>query len=155
MVLVGYYSFYDTFEGFAGIKCVIRQFLASQDLIVDMILEWLEFLVEVQTEKKRKSTTKNRNKPKNTEKNNETERYRKFQIWDWVATPPHCVTYLIFKFKFVIKIYLFRRLNRFEFTLVNLQDVKSDKPDSGVTLKAKPKCRPSAAKSCPSVLPLV
>ena len=67
-------------QGFLGIKCVIRQFLASQDLIVDMIFEWLDFLVEVQTEKDRKSTTKNRKKPKNTEK---TECYRKFQIWDW------------------------------------------------------------------------
>ena len=44
-------------QGFLGIKFVIRQFLASKDLIVDMIFEW----------------------PKNTEK---TERYRKFRIWD-------------------------------------------------------------------------
>ena len=51
-------------QGFIGIKCVIRQFLASQDLIVDLIFELLEFLVEVQTEKNRKSTTK-------------TEKYRK------------------------------------------------------------------------------
>ena len=36
------------------IKCVIRQFLASKDLIVNMIFEWLEFLVEVQTEKTEK-----------------------------------------------------------------------------------------------------
>ena len=57
-------------QGFLGIKCVIRQFLASQDLIVDMIFEWLEFLVEVQTEKKnRKSTSKNRKIPKKNEKN--------------------------------------------------------------------------------------
>ena len=79
-------------QGFIGIQCAIRQFLASQDLIVDMIFEWLEFLVEVQTDKNRKSTTKNRKKMKDTEK---TEGYRKFQIWDWVffgfswvATPP-------------------------------------------------------------------
>ena len=55
-------------QGFIGIKCVIRQFLAFQDLSVDMIFEWLEFLVEVQTEKNRKSTTTYRKKPKNTEK---------------------------------------------------------------------------------------
>ena len=55
-------------QGFIGIKCVIRQFLASQNLIVDMIFEWLEFLVEVQTEKNRKSTAKKRKIPKNTEK---------------------------------------------------------------------------------------
>ena len=52
---------------FIGIKCVIRQFLASQDLIVDMIFEWLEFLVEVQTEKTEKVPQKTE-KPKNTEK---------------------------------------------------------------------------------------
>ena len=64
---------------FLVIKCVIRQLLASQDPIVDMIFEWLEFLVEVQTEKIRKSTTeKNRKK-----KPKKTEGYRKFQIWDW------------------------------------------------------------------------
>ena len=70
-------------QGFIGIKCVIRQFLASQELIVDLIFDWLEFLVEVQTEKNRKSTTKNRKKPKKTRKiPKKTERYRKFQIWD-------------------------------------------------------------------------
>ena len=57
-------------QGSIGIRCVIRQFLASQDLFV----EWLKFLVEVQTEKNRNSTTK---KAKKTEK---TEGYCKFQI---------------------------------------------------------------------------
>ena len=79
-------------QGFIGIKCVIRQFLASRDLIVDMIFERLEFLVEVQTEKTEKV-------PQKTEK--KTEGYRKFQIWDWFfrfyrffgLQPPfvHCV----------------------------------------------------------------
>ena len=68
-------------QNFLGIKCFIRQFLASQDLIVDMIFEWLEFLVELQTEKNRKSNTKNRKipkkKPKNTEKTEKTEKNRK------------------------------------------------------------------------------
>ena len=59
-------------QGFLGVMCVIRQFLASQDLIVDMIFEWLEFLVEVQTEKHRKSTTKNRKKPEKNRKKNRT-----------------------------------------------------------------------------------
>ena len=43
-------------------------FLASQDIIIDIIFEWLEFPVEVQTEKNRKSATKNRKKTKDTEK---------------------------------------------------------------------------------------
>ena len=58
-------------QGFIGIKCVIRQFSASQDHIVDMIFEQLEFLVEVQTEKTEKvpqKTEKKTKKPKNTEK---------------------------------------------------------------------------------------
>ena len=51
-----------------GIRCVIRQFLVSQELIVAMMFEWPEFLVEVQTEKKPKSPTKNRkNRKKKTE----------------------------------------------------------------------------------------
>ena len=90
-----FFLFFSFFLVFFRFKCVIRQFVASQDLIVDMIFEWLEFLVEVQTEKNRKSTTKNPKKtekyrkkpkkPKNTEKKTEkTERYRKFQIRDWV-----------------------------------------------------------------------
>ena len=75
MVLVSYNSFYKTFAGLLGIKCVIRQFLASQDLIVDMIFEWLEILVEVQTERNRESTTKNRKKtPKNTKKKPKKQR---------------------------------------------------------------------------------
>ena len=52
-------------QGFIGIKCVIRQFLASKDLIVGMIFEWLEFLVEVQNEKK---TEKVPQKTEKTEK---------------------------------------------------------------------------------------
>ena len=36
--------------------------------------------VPQKTEKTRKKTEKSRKKPKKTEK---TERYRKFQIWDW------------------------------------------------------------------------
>ena len=55
--------------------------VSSQDLIVDMIFERLEFFVEVQTEKKPKKYHKIPKKPKNTEK--KTERNRKFQIWDW------------------------------------------------------------------------
>ena len=59
-------------QGFnISIKCVIGQFLASQDLIVDMIFEWLAFLVEVQTEKNEKvpqKTKKYRKLPKKTEK---------------------------------------------------------------------------------------
>ena len=52
-------------QGSVGIECVIGQFLASQDHIVDTIFEWLEFLVEVQTKKKpkkyhEKKTEKNR-----------------------------------------------------------------------------------------------
>ena len=43
---------------------LIRQFLASQDLIMDMIFEWLEFLVEVQTGKKPKKYHKKPKKPK-------------------------------------------------------------------------------------------
>ena len=65
MVLI---AFIRHLQGFIGIKYVIRQFLASQDLIVDMIFECVEFLVEVQTEKNRKSTTKNRKRPEKTEK---------------------------------------------------------------------------------------
>ena len=57
MVLVGYNSFYETFAG------LYRHFLASQDLTVDMIFEWLEFLGEVETEKNRKI-------PKNRKKKN-------------------------------------------------------------------------------------
>ena len=53
-------------QGFIGIKCVIRQFLASRDLIVDMIFERLEFLVEVQTEKTEKVPQKTEKKPKAT-----------------------------------------------------------------------------------------
>ena len=93
-------------QSFLGIKCFIRQFLASQDLIVDMIFEWLEFLVELQTEKNRKSTTKNRKlpkktekKPKNTEKKTKkTEKTERatanfkfgtgFFRFFWLATPP-------------------------------------------------------------------
>ena len=45
-----------------SIRCVIRPFLASQDLIVDMIFEWLEFFVEVQTEKRKSTTKKSKNK---------------------------------------------------------------------------------------------
>ena len=73
-------------QGSVGIECVIGQFLASQDHIVDTIFEWLEFLVEVQTKKKPKKY--HEKKPK------KTEHYCKFQIWDWffsvfsVATPP-------------------------------------------------------------------
>ena len=79
-------------QGFLGVKCVIRQFLASQDLIVDMIFEWLEFLVEVQTEKNRKSTTKNRKILK--KKPNATANFKfrtvffVFFRFFWVATPP-------------------------------------------------------------------
>ena len=70
-------------QGFIGIKCVIRHFLASQDLIVDMIFEWLEFLVEVQTEKTEKVPQKTEKKPKKYRKyRKKNERYRKFQIWD-------------------------------------------------------------------------
>ena len=47
-------------QGFIGITCVIRQILASQDLIVDMIFEWLEFLSKFRPKK-------NHKKPKNTE----------------------------------------------------------------------------------------
>ena len=74
-------------QGFIGIKCVIRQFSASLDLIVDMIFEWLEFLVEVQTEKNRKSTTKNRKIPK------KTKGYRKFQ--DFLIHPFDSVLYKV------------------------------------------------------------
>ena len=68
-------------QGFTGIKCVIRQFLASLDLIVDMIFESLELLVVVQTEKKPKKYHKKPKKTKNTEKyrknRKKTEKYRK------------------------------------------------------------------------------
>ena len=55
-------------QGSVGIECVIGQFLASQDHIVDTIFEWLEFLVEVQTKKKPKKyhEKKNRKKPNTT-----------------------------------------------------------------------------------------
>ena len=98
MVLVGYNSFYEKFApGFIGIECVIRQFLASQDLIVDMIFEWLEFLVEVQTEKNRKANTKNRKLPKKQKKTKKKNRTLP-QISNlglvlsgffWAATPPN------------------------------------------------------------------
>ena len=80
MVLVGLNSFYNFIRLLLGsicIRCVIRQVLASQDLIVDMIFEWLEYLVEVQTKKIRKSTTKNRKKtekPEKKEKKKNTEK---------------------------------------------------------------------------------
>ena len=79
-VLVGYNSFCKTFpgQGSVGIECVIGQFLASQDHIVDTIFEWLEFLVEVQTKKTEKVPRK-----KTEKKPKKTERYCKFQIWDW------------------------------------------------------------------------
>ena len=89
-----------------GIKCVIRQFLASQDLIVDMIFEWLEFLVEIQTEKKtqkvpQKTEKKPKKKPKNQKKTEKNEKNRTlpqisnlglffsgfFFGFFWVATP--------------------------------------------------------------------
>ena len=38
-------------QGSLGKRCVIRQFKASQDLTGDIISEWLEFFVEVQTKK--------------------------------------------------------------------------------------------------------
>ena len=73
-------------QGSIYIRCDIRQFLASHDLIVDMIFEWLEFLVEeflveVLTEKTENAKPKKyHKKPKITEKN---EGCSKFQIWDW------------------------------------------------------------------------
>ena len=87
-------------QGFIGIKCVIRQFLASQDLIVDMILEWLKFLLEVQTEKTEKvpqKPKKNQTLPQisnlglvffgsfwvATPPPPPNKHYSKFQIWDW------------------------------------------------------------------------
>ena len=45
-------------QGFIGITCVIRQILASQDLIVDMIFEWLEFLSKFRPKKNHKKTEK-------------------------------------------------------------------------------------------------
>ena len=48
-------------HGFICIKCVIRQFLASQDLIVDVIFECSD-------RKNRKSTTKKPKKAEKTEK---------------------------------------------------------------------------------------
>ena len=51
--------------GFIGTSRDTRQFLASQDLIVDMIFECLEFLVEVRTEENR---IKNEKVPQKTEK---------------------------------------------------------------------------------------
>ena len=77
MVLVGYNSFYETFTGLLGIKCVIRQFFASQDLIADMIFEWLEFLVEVQTKKTEKVPQKTEKTEKYRRKPKKTEKYRK------------------------------------------------------------------------------
>ena len=62
-------------QGFIGIKCVIRQFMASQDLIDEIIFEWLEFLVEVQTQKtenvsqKTEKYRKSRKIPKNKKYN--------------------------------------------------------------------------------------
>ena len=51
------------------------QFLACQDIIVDMIFQWLEFLVEVQTEK---VPQENEKVPQKTEKvPQKTEKYRK------------------------------------------------------------------------------
>ena len=62
-------------------KCVIRQFWASQDLIVDMIFEWVEFLSKFRPKKTEKVCHKNRKTEKYQKK---TERYRKFQIWNWL-----------------------------------------------------------------------
>ena len=64
-------------QDFSGTKCVIRQFLPSQDLIVDIIFEWLEFLVEVQTEKTEKVPQKTEKKTrKKTEKPNATANFK-------------------------------------------------------------------------------
>ena len=95
MVLVKWFllvviAFLRHLQGSIGIKCVTKQFLASQDLIVDMIFEWLEFLVEVQTEKYRKT----REKPKATTNFKfGTGFFRLFFSviffgFFWVATPP-------------------------------------------------------------------
>ena len=75
----------------------IIQFLASQELIVHMIFEWLEFPVEVLTEKTEKVPQKTEKYRKKTKK--KTEGNSKFQIWDkfffrvfWVAIPPPSFT---------------------------------------------------------------
>ena len=53
-----------------GISCVITHFFAFQGLTGDMIFEWLEFLVEVQTENNEKV-------PKIPRKYRNTEKYQK------------------------------------------------------------------------------